>query len=88
MPDRGPDCRRACHPGITKDAIFARARAIGLDAPTLARARRPEAVRRDLGLFLDQGRHGDMAWMETTRNRRGGPRVPLPEAAREGGGGP
>jgi epoxyqueuosine reductase len=79
--DSAPDGRRASHPGTTKDAILARARAIGLDAAAVTRAWLPEDTRRDLNLFLDQGRHADMAWMETTRNRRGDPRVLWPEAA-------
>jgi len=61
-------------------AIVARAAADGLDAVSVAPARLPEAVRRDLGLFLDQGRHGDMAWMTETRDRRGDPRALWPAA--------
>ena len=59
--------------------IVARAEAEGFDAVAVTPARLPETVRRDLGLFLDQGRQGDMAWMAETRARRGDPRVLWPE---------
>jgi epoxyqueuosine reductase len=63
-----------------RDRIVARAEAEGFDAVAVSPARLPETVRRDLGLFLDQGRQGDMAWMAETRARRGDPRVLWPEA--------
>ncbi|MBB4265538.1 tRNA epoxyqueuosine(34) reductase QueG [Roseospira visakhapatnamensis] len=63
-----------------KTAVLDRAAAMGLDAAAVTRAHLPESVRRDLGLFLDQGRHGTMAWMAETRDRRGDPRVLWPGA--------
>ena len=61
-------------------AILERATAEGLDAVAVTPARLPEQTRRDLGLFLDQGRHGDMAWMAETRERRGDPGTLWPAA--------
>nr|WP_153343291.1 tRNA epoxyqueuosine(34) reductase QueG [Roseospira navarrensis] len=57
-----------------------KAAALGLDAAAVTRAWLPEDTRRNLDLFLDEGRHGSMAWMETTRERRRDPRGLWPEA--------
>ncbi|MBB4286095.1 epoxyqueuosine reductase [Roseospira goensis] len=75
----GPD-RTAPAPAADRAAILARAQACGLDAAAITRAWLPESVRRDLDLYLDQGRHGSMAWMAETRERRRDPRVLWPEA--------
>jgi len=66
--------------GANKTAILDQARVLGLDAAAVTRAWLPEAVRRDLDLFLEQGRHGSMAWMAETQARRRDPKVLWPEA--------
>ena len=53
--------------------------ALGFD---VARVTTPDAIEPAgdrLMTFLDQGRHGDMTWMETTAERRRDPRVLWPE---------
>ncbi|KAA5606928.1 tRNA epoxyqueuosine(34) reductase QueG [Roseospira marina] len=73
-PSSGPD------PEAAKVGILDQAQALGLDAAAVTRAVLPEAIRRDLDLYLDQGRHGTMAWMAETRERRRDPTVLWPEA--------
>ncbi len=80
VPDGVQDRQGGGRPAAPREAILSHARTLGLDAAAITRAALPESARRDLGLFLDQGRHGEMAWMETTRARRGDPRVLWPEA--------
>ncbi len=63
-----------------KIAVLDQAAALGLDVAAVTRARLPDSVRQDLGLFLEQRRHGTMAWMAEHRDRRGDPRVLWPEA--------
>src|SRR5262245_66340498 len=57
------------------------ARAAGFD---VARVTTPAAIdalmSQRLQEFLDEGRHGDMAWMATTAERRGHPLALWPEA--------
>ncbi|HEU0060819.1 MAG TPA: tRNA epoxyqueuosine(34) reductase QueG [Hyphomicrobiaceae bacterium] len=57
-----------------KQRLLAAARAAGFD---VARVTTPAAidalVSQRLQQFLDEGRHGDMAWMATTADRRGHP---------------
>ena len=64
-----------------KELILAEARAAGFDT---ARVTTPAAsgpvVAERLTEFLRDGRHGDMAWMETTADRRGHPNAMWPEA--------
>lgn len=43
-------------------------------------ARLPGAVRKRLSSFLEQGHHGDMAWMADTAQRRASPEAMWPEA--------
>lgn len=50
--------------------IRARATALGFDACRLASAGAPWAAGDHLGRFVEAGRHGEMAWMETTLDRR------------------
>jgi len=66
--------------GARKTAILDQAATLGLDVAAVTRAHLPDSARRDLGLFLDQGRHGTMAWMAEHRDRRGDPRTLWPEA--------
>ena len=57
------------------------ARDAGFD---IARVTRPEAIGQAgdrLMTFLEEGRHGDMAWMETTADRRRDPRCALARGA-------
>ncbi len=61
-------------------AIRAQALEEGFDAVRFARAGLPHSVREDLIGFLADGRHGDMAWMETHAARRGDPKALWPEA--------
>jgi len=63
-----------------KAAILEQAAALGLDAAAITQAALPESVRRDLALFLKDGRHGTMGWMAEHQDRRGDPRVLWPEA--------
>ena len=64
-----------------KELVLAEARAAGFDA---ARVTTPAAagcgVAERLKQFLLEGRHGDMAWMATTADRRGHPNAMWPEA--------
>jgi epoxyqueuosine reductase len=63
-----------------KDALRREAEALGFDA---ARFTTPDGLRRSgerLMEFLDAGRHGDMAWLATTAERRRDPRLMWPEA--------
>lgn len=64
-----------------KERVLAEARAAGFDA---ARVTTPAAVSaavaERLEEFLREGRHGDMAWMETTADRRRHPVGMWPEA--------
>ncbi|MFW2342938.1 tRNA epoxyqueuosine(34) reductase QueG [Brevundimonas sp.] len=52
------------------EEIRARASALGFDACQLASAEAPWAAGDHLDRFVEAGRHGDMAWMETTLDRR------------------
>src|SRR5262245_32976918 len=64
-----------------KERLLAEARAAGFDA---VRVTTPGAisgvVAERLELFLREGRHGDMAWMETTADRRRHPLGMWPRA--------
>jgi epoxyqueuosine reductase len=67
-------------PDTLKQRLMAEARAAGFDA---ARVTTPTAIdalaSQRLQAFLDEGRHGDMAWMATTAERRGHPLKMWPE---------
>jgi len=60
--------------------IRARAREEGFDTVGFARAAAPAGAREGLSAYLARGAHGDMAWMETTHERRADPQVLWPEA--------
>lgn len=64
-----------------KEAIRARAIEEGFDIVGFAEPRLPANAPGDLELFLDQGLHGDMAWMEANAERRADPKC-LWDAAR------
>lgn len=58
----------------------ARARALGFSEIGVAPVDRLGEAARRLRAFVDLGRHGSMAWMEETLDRRADPRVLWPEA--------
>ncbi|MEE8438053.1 MAG: tRNA epoxyqueuosine(34) reductase QueG, partial [Micropepsaceae bacterium] len=64
-----------------KDAIRARAKEKGFDSVGFAKPRLPLNAADDLEQFLDQGLHGDMAWMAANAERRADPKQ-LWDAAR------
>jgi epoxyqueuosine reductase len=63
-----------------REAIRARAQREGFDAVGFVRAVRPEGAAEGLKEYLARGHHGDMAWMQTTAERRSDPRALWPEA--------
>jgi len=60
--------------------IRERALALGFDACRFADARAPWDAGERLRHFVEAGRHGEMGWMETTRERRAHPTAMWPEA--------
>lgn len=68
----------------TSEAIEARikrqALALGFDACAIASVEAPWPAAARLAEFLADGRHGTMAWMETTAERRAHPRALWPDA--------
>jgi hypothetical protein len=56
-----------------RERIRVRARAEGFDAVGFTVAKAPHAAAENLGAYLKAGHHGDMAWMETTAERRADP---------------
>ena len=60
-----------------KEAIRAKALALGFDAVGFARPEAPEAARR-LREFLQLGRHGDMDWLAAKAERRADPKALWP----------
>ena len=63
-----------------KEVIRRHALDLGFDATGFAAAAAPASDRMNLARFLSSGRHGDMAWMAETFDRRADPRVLWPEA--------
>src|SRR5215213_8237685 len=66
--------------GAIREAIRARALAMGFDAVGFAAARLAERARADLREYLDRGYHGDMGWLADTAARRGDPQTLWHEA--------
>ena len=66
-------------PKDLKSQLVAQAKELGLDAIGVTRLEAGATGAR-LRDFLDQGRHGDMAWMATSADRRSDPRVLWPQA--------
>ncbi len=60
--------------------IVTEAKALGFDAVRFASADAAEGAGAALDVFLAEGRHGDMAWLATTAERRKAPRALWPEA--------
>jgi len=58
---------------MVKDLIREKAGELGFDAVGFAAPRIAPETRDDLNRFLAEGRHGDMAWMETPDERRADP---------------
>lgn len=63
-----------------RDAIRARAAALGFDVCRFASAVEPWSAGERLRQFVEAGRHGEMGWMERTLDRRGHPTAMWPEA--------
>jgi epoxyqueuosine reductase len=59
--------------GAAKDAIAAKARALGFDTVGFTPAALPPEIAARLGDYLGRGFHGEMEWMATTAARRGTP---------------
>jgi len=75
-----PSGPRQGHAASLKDAIARAAREVGFDVVRFTGADAPEGAGPALDAFLAQGLHGDMAWLETTRERRKDPKALWPEA--------
>ncbi|WP_300577377.1 tRNA epoxyqueuosine(34) reductase QueG [Phenylobacterium sp.] len=58
-----------------EDLIRARALELGFDDCRLARADQPWSAGERLAEFVAEGRHGEMAWLETTLERRAHPQA-------------
>jgi epoxyqueuosine reductase len=70
---------RLLNPAEIKAALIERARAEGFDAVGVTRPNASAAAQAGLGDWLDTGSHGDMDWMERTRERRASPQALWPE---------
>jgi epoxyqueuosine reductase len=67
-------------PTPDREAIRARARALGFDAVRFARAELPPRTRDEFRQFLAEGRAGDMHWLAREPERRADPRALWPGA--------
>lgn len=67
-------------PDSIKARIREKAAEAGFDTVAFARAHLPESVRAELADYVASGRHGEMAWMADTLERRSHPRAMWPEA--------
>ncbi|MFN3352188.1 MAG: tRNA epoxyqueuosine(34) reductase QueG [Brevundimonas sp.] len=63
-----------------KTRLRAKAQALGFDACRFTSAAEPWTEGARLAAFVEAGRHGDMAWMETTLERRKHPAAMWPDA--------
>ncbi len=63
-----------------KQAIREKAYETGFDAVGFCAAETPDSVKRDLKAYINDGRHGEMAWMADTLERRADPRTLWPDA--------
>ena len=66
--------------GDLRDHIRAQAEALGFSVCHFASASEPWSAGERLAHFVEAGRHGDMAWMETTQDRRAHPTAMWTEA--------
>lgn len=58
----------------TRDAIRAKALSLGFDGARFTDASLPDSIAQKLTAFIDDGRHGDMGWLETRISERAHPR--------------
>ena len=65
---------------LVKAAITAYALELGFDAVGFCKPEADEGLRADLRAYLEDDRHGDMAWMAANEDRRGNPAAIMPEA--------
>lgn len=70
--------KSAASPGDPKSAIRELALSLGFDAVGFAGPESGDTARQ-LGEYLDDGYHGDMGWLETTRERRQAPQGLWPD---------
>lgn len=68
-----PQARSPSPSANLKAAIRERASALGFEACRFASAVEPWSAGERLAHFVEAGRHGDMGWIETTRERRAHP---------------
>ena len=71
---RSSTSSRAVLQSDARDTIRTRALEEGFDAVGFSSADTPRSAAEDLREFLARGYHGDMAWMETTAERRADPK--------------
>ena len=64
----------------TSELIRARAAELGFDACRFAEVESPWPAGARLAAFVETGRHGEMAWMADTLDRRSHPRAMWPGA--------
>jgi len=67
-------------PEAARDLIRGRGEALGFDAVRFTRAELPAVAGENLTQFVSEGRHGDMAWLAATAERRARPDVLWPQA--------
>ena len=67
-------------PADAKELIRQEAHALGFEAFGVADVTQPWPAGARLAEFVAEGRHGEMAWMETTLERRSHPRAMWPDA--------
>ena len=68
------------HVADDKDRIRVKGQELGFDVVGFASSAADPADEHNLAAYLGEGRHGDMAWMETSADRRANPQVLWPEA--------
>jgi epoxyqueuosine reductase len=66
-------------PSDIRQAIAAKARALGFDAVGITRADATPETRARLERFIAEGAHGDMDWLAATAERRGAPQSLWPD---------
>ena len=67
-------------PALIKAAIAAKARSLGFDDVGFAPAALPQSCGEHLASFLDDGGHGDMAWLAARADERADPQTLWPAA--------
>lgn len=66
-------------PSDWRSAIGERAKGLGFDVVGFAKPDLPERVEAGYRAYVDDGRHGDMDWLETTFDRRKSPKALWPD---------